>query len=206
MFRYLILGMLRGGGQRHGYALVKEYRERSGTDVSTGNFYRELQRLVLEGLIRGTENPPGADARRTPYEITPLGREVFDEWLLAQDAGAVGASEDELSARVLFADQVEPATMLRVLDRLQENVWFSGKSLERGRMQALGGSELPPDSPAFRVLPLLQARRLKHVAADIEFLAELRAAYEAHCAGLTPTAAAVRRADASERGARRRRA
>ncbi len=209
MFRYLILGMLRGGGQRHGYALVKEYRERSGTDVSTGNFYRELQRLVLDGLIRATENPPGSDARRTPYEITAVGRTVFDEWLLATDAGAFGASEDELSARVLFADQVEPATMLRVLDRLQENVWFSGKCLERGRMQALAGSDLPPDSPAFRVLPLLQARRLKHVAADIEFLAELRAAYETHCIerpAVADAAPAATRREAAERSSRRRRA
>jgi DNA-binding PadR family transcriptional regulator len=136
MFRFLILGMLRPGVRQHGYALVKAYRERSGVDVSTGNFYRELQRLVLDGLIRGADNPPEADARRTPYEITPLGMTVFDEWLTAADAGAGGCAEDELSARILFADETDAATMLRVLDRLQENVWFFGKSLERARRQA----------------------------------------------------------------------
>ena len=73
MFRYLILGLLRGGTTHHGYGLVKEYRERSGADVSTGNFYRELQRMVLDGLIRATANPPGSDSRRTPYEITAVG-------------------------------------------------------------------------------------------------------------------------------------
>ena len=179
MFRYLILGMLRAGARQHGYALVKAYRERSGVDVSTGNFYRELQRLVLDGLIRSADNPPDADARRTPYEITPLGASVFDEWLTAHDAAAGGWAEDEISARLLFADEAEAATMLRVLDRLQENVWFYGKSLERARRQALAESEGADAPISFRVLPLLLGRRLKHVAADIEFLGELRAKYQA---------------------------
>lgn len=208
MFRYLILGMLRAGSRQHGYALVKAYRERSGVDVSTGNFYRELQRLVLDGLIRSADNPPDADARRTPYEITPLGATVFDDWLTAHDAGAGGPAEDELSARLLFADDTDPATMLRVLDRLQENVWFYGKSLERARRQALAEAEAPGAAATFRVLPLLLGRRLKHVAADIEFLGELRASYQRHLQAAAPPAA-VADAEAA-RGlrvaARRRRA
>jgi hypothetical protein len=135
---------------------------------------------VLDGLIRSTDNPPDADARRTPYEITPLGVTVFDEWLTAHDAGAGGPAEDEISARLLFADDSDPATMLRVLDRLQENVWFYGKSLERARRQALVEAQTPGAPDAFRVLPLLLGRRLKHVAADIEFLGELRASYQQH--------------------------
>ena len=209
MFRYLILGMLRGGSRQHGYALVKAYRERSGVDVSTGNFYRELQRLVLDGLIRSADNPPEADARRTPYEITPLGITVFDEWLTAHDAGAGGPAEDELSARLLFADDADPATILRVLDRLQENVWFYGKSLERARRQAVAEAEAPGAPPGFRVLPLLQGRRLKHVAADIEFLGELRASYQQHLqANAAPPAAApeAEPARALRAVARRRRA
>ncbi|MBX3026334.1 PadR family transcriptional regulator [bacterium] len=179
MFRYLILGMLRAGSRQHGYALVKAYRERSGVDVSTGNFYRELQRLVLDGLIRSADNPPDADARRTPYEITPLGITVFDEWLTAHDAAAGGWAEDEISARLLFADEADPPIMLKVLDRLQENVWFYGKSLERARRQAIAEADAADAPAAFRVLPLLLGRRLKHVAADIEFLGELRTRYQA---------------------------
>jgi DNA-binding PadR family transcriptional regulator len=190
MFRYLILGMLRTGSRQHGYALVKAYRERSGVDVSTGNFYRELQRLVLDGLIRSADNPPDADARRTPYEITPLGITVFDEWLTAPDAGAGGPAEDEISARLLFADDADPAIMLRVIDRLQENVWFFGKSLERARRQALVDAEVPGAPDAFRILPLLLGRRLKHVAADIEFLGELRASHQRHLPAAAPVTAA----------------
>lgn len=206
MFRYLILGMLRTGARRHGYALVKAYRERSGVDVSTGNFYRELQRLVLDGLIRSAENPPDADARRTPYEITPLGISVFDEWLTAHDAGAGGPAEDDLSARLLFADETDPVTMLRVLDRLQENVWFYGKSLERARRQALIDADTPGAPPTFRVLPLLLARRLKHVAADIEFLGELRASYQQHLQTAAPAPRAAAEPEPARAVPRKRRA
>lgn len=180
MFRYLILGMLRSGARQHGYALVKAYRERSGVDVSTGNFYRELQRLVLDGLIRSADNPPEADARRTPYEITPVGIAAFDEWLTAEDAGASGCAEDEIAARVLFAEEADPTTMLHVLDRLQENVWFHGKSLERARRQALAEATAAGATAVYHARALLQARRMKHVAADIEFLGEFRAAYQGY--------------------------
>lgn len=205
MFRYLILGMLRAGARQHGYALVKAYRERSGVDVSTGNFYRELQRLVLDGLIRGADNPPEADARRTPYEITPLGITVFDEWLTAHDAAAGGWAEDEISARLLFADEADAPTMLRVLDRLQENVWFYGKSLERARRQALAAGEGAEAPATFQVLPLLLGRRLKHVAADIEFLGELRVTYQAYLDAAAAPAVAERDSEPARAAARRRR-
>src|SRR5262247_1127924 len=137
MFRFLILGMLRNGAQLHGYALVKCYRERSGAEVSTGNFYRELQRLVLDGLIRSADNPPQADARRTPYEITQVGIEVFDEWFTARDAAGGAASEDDISARALFMADSDPAVVAGLLEHMEENLWFAGKSLERARQLLL---------------------------------------------------------------------
>lgn len=174
MFRFLILGLLRNGAQLHGYALVKEYRERSGAEVSTGNFYRELQRLVIDGLISSATNPPDADARRTPYEITETGRSVFDEWFTARDAAGGASSEDDISARALFIAESEPPAVAALLDRLEENLWFSGKTLERTRQQALNRAGQPS---RFEVLPSLLARRLKRVAADLEFLEEFRTAY-----------------------------
>src|SRR5437773_2069439 len=79
-FRFLILGLLRDGAPRHGYAVAKAYKLRSGGKISTGNFYRELQRLVADGLACTASNPPGADPRRTPYAITTVGRATFDAW------------------------------------------------------------------------------------------------------------------------------
>ena len=67
MFRYLVLGLLRNGDARHGYAVIKDYRKRTGQEASSGNFYRELQRLVGEGLVRTATNPPGADPLHHEY-------------------------------------------------------------------------------------------------------------------------------------------
>lgn len=174
MFRFLVLGLLRGGSRIHGYALVKEYRERSGSDVSTGNFYRELQRLVFEGLIRGAANPPDADARRTPYEITTRGTDAFDRWFTSHEAAGGAFSEDDISARALFVTEADPALVTNLLERLEENLWFAGKTVERARQLAL---TRPPGGERFDVLSLLHMRRLKRVAADLEFVEEVRIAY-----------------------------
>lgn len=174
MFRFLILGLLRNGARLHGYALVKTYRERSGAEVSTGNFYRELQRLVLDGLIRSADNPPQADARRTPYEITAVGIDVFDEWFTARDAAGSVGSEDDISARALFMAESDPAVVAAVLEHMEENLWFAGKSLERARQLLLNR---PSEPGRFDVQPFLLARRLKRVAADLEFLEEFQCVY-----------------------------
>ena len=174
MFRFLILGLLRNGAQLHGYALVKTYRERSAVEVSTGNFYRELQRLVVDGLIRSAANPPEADARRTPYEITSVGIAVFDDWFTARDVAGAAASEDDISARALFMADSDPAVVAELLEHMEENLWFAGKSLERARQLLLNRQH---DPAHFDVLPLLLIRRLKRVAADLEFLEEFQSAY-----------------------------
>ena len=199
MFRFLILGLLRNGAQLHGYALVKEYRERSGSEVSTGNFYRELQRLVVDGLIRSASNPPEADARRTPYEITPVGISVFDEWFTARDAAGGAFSEDDISARALFIAESDPAIVANVLEQMEENLWFAGKTLERARQMVLNR---PSQPGRFDVLRLLLARRLKRVAAELEFLEEFETAYAQWLAATrqqAPPALAAMRARAARR-------
>jgi DNA-binding PadR family transcriptional regulator len=173
MFRYLVLGLLRSGPARHGYALMKEYRDRAGIQVSTGNFYRELARLVAEGLVRTASKSPGTDPRRAPYEITGAGAAAFDAWLHEPLGPLIAAQDDGLSARAVFLADAQPATVATVLDRWQEELWLKGKMLERARDEALraaGGGERPGSA-----LPLLLARRLRHIAADLEFLDEFRA-------------------------------
>jgi DNA-binding PadR family transcriptional regulator len=174
MFRFLILGLLRNGSRMHGYALVKQYRERSGIEVSTGNFYRELQRLVVDGLIRSTSNPPDADARRTPYQITEVGAAAFDEWFSAPDAAGGIIPEDDLSARALFMGDSDQALVRALLEHMEENLWFAGKTLERARQMLLTRS---PSTDRLDVLPLLLARRLKRLAADLEFVEDFEALY-----------------------------
>ena len=185
MFRYLVLGLLRDGRAYHGYALMKAYRERSGVSISTGNFYRELQRLVGEGLVQTAPVEPGEDVRRAPYQITELGLAAFESWVLTPPTH-IGSYDDELSSRAVFIGDIDPALALRLLDRWREAIWMHGKALERDRESSV----LNARPGIFDARSLLLARRLKHVAADLEFIEEIRNA----CAPPAPIAAPVEEA------------
>jgi DNA-binding PadR family transcriptional regulator len=170
------LGLLKDGRPQHGYALMKSYQLRSGLRISTANFYREFQRLVAEGLVRTAANPPGADVRRSPYEITDEGREAFRVWIDSGAGNGFGNYEDEISARALFLTDIEPAVSTRQLNRWEEELWIKTKVLEREREEALS---INPSSAEGDVLALLISRRLAHIAADLDFVRSYRKAREA---------------------------
>ena len=183
MFRYLVLGLLRDGRPQHGYGLAKLYRDRTGIQLNTGNFYRELQKLAEAGLVRPVTNPDGSDPRRAPFEITAHGVAAFDTWLRAPAKARPEGYEDELSCRALFLADVPPPMAAEILERWQEAYWISGKILERAREAAVTGAT---GNGYGAHLALLLARRLKHLAADLEFLEELRAVEERLGAGAPP--------------------
>jgi len=68
------------GGDRHGYALMKEIERQTDGMLKpgTGSLYAALQRLMDDGLIE--ESPelpaPDHDQRRRYYRITEAGREM----------------------------------------------------------------------------------------------------------------------------------
>ena len=169
MFWHLILGLLRDGQARHGYELMLEYGARSGKQLSAGNFYRELARLTSEGLLQTGVNPPDADARRIPYHITPKGGQVFDTWLVSP-----ASLNGELSTWLLFADRVPPDTRACLLDRLQEDLWMRGKGLARSREDALAAVRTAAKGSRYDPRPALMARRMKQIAAEVEFIKEFR--------------------------------
>lgn len=169
MLSHLILGFLRDGQARHGYELITEYKTRSGNQVSAGNFYRELARMAAERLVQTGVNPPDADARRIPYQITERGRQSFDEWLIAP-----ARDDGDLSAWLLFIDRVPNETRDRLLDRWQDDLWLRSKALSRAREDALLIRESRQDAVRYNLLASLISRRLKQVTADLEFLKEFR--------------------------------
>ena len=177
MFRYLVLGLLRDGKSRHGYALMKEYRDRSGLRLSTGSFYRELQRLVADGFVRTVSNPADADPRRAPYEIAEVGSAAFDAWLTGPTGSGVGRYDDELSSRALFLAGADPAVAHRLIEGWKEEMWLRSKMHERSR-GALITQRGDDGGRSFDALQFLLARSLKHLAADLEFLGEFGAAYD----------------------------
>jgi DNA-binding PadR family transcriptional regulator len=172
MFRHLVLGLLRDGEPRHGYELTTEYKGRTGVSISTGNFYRELQRLAADGLIETRVNPPEADGRRIPYQITDWGRKEFDQWLVGPSS-----SDTELCERLLFIDRVPRDVLARIMEWWQDELWMRSKALARAREEALRQAQA--DTRRFNPLPVLLARRMKVIAAELEFIKEVRTEFDA---------------------------
>ena len=67
-------------GPKHGYAIIKELRERSGGefDLLEGTLYPALHRLEHAGLIRSHWSTVGGRRRRV-YELTKRGATEFAE-------------------------------------------------------------------------------------------------------------------------------
>ena len=175
--RYMILGLLRHHGARHGYALMKEIRARTGVQVSIGNIYRELARLTREGLAGSTPNPPEADPRRAPYEITAAGIAAFGAWLSTTPTKTLAPFHDEFSARAFFLGQAEPAVGRKIIERWKEELGLQGKTLERARDVAATPDRAANGFPLV-LLPFFLRRRIRHVAVDLEFVDELESAHE----------------------------
>ena len=91
------------GRPLHGYAIIKDVRERSegDTELQTGALYRHLRRLLEDTLIVEVERPANEesdDERRRYYKATPLGRDVLDADL-ARMARLVQAARTPRTAR-----------------------------------------------------------------------------------------------------------
>jgi DNA-binding PadR family transcriptional regulator len=79
---FLVLVAL-AGEARHGYAIMREVEEETGGAVrlGPGTLYRSIKRLLDDGLIEETNDPPdpddpddpARDARRRYYRITAPG-------------------------------------------------------------------------------------------------------------------------------------
>jgi DNA-binding PadR family transcriptional regulator len=168
MFWHLILGLLRDGRSRHGYELMTEYAVRSGNKASPGNFYRELARLASKGLVETGINPPEADARRIPYRIKESGRRVFDRWLTSPTI-----DDGDFPTWILFVDQIDAESRIRILDRHEESLWLRSKALARLRDDVVARRETTTDR-RFDPLPVLLSRQMKLLTSEIESLQELR--------------------------------
>ena len=76
----LILASL-ASGPRHGYAMIEEIEQATGTRLGPGTLYGALARLEQRGLIEPLES---ADRRR-PYRLTAAGADALTAQLDALD-------------------------------------------------------------------------------------------------------------------------
>ena len=67
------------GGERHGYGIMQDAKERGENVPDIGTLYRALARMVDQGLIETGDRRPAPDAgeeRRNYYRITSFGLKV----------------------------------------------------------------------------------------------------------------------------------
>jgi DNA-binding PadR family transcriptional regulator len=74
------------GGDRHGYAMMKDARtsEGGGVAMGPGTLYGTLERLMRDGLV--VETDTSDDERRRYYRLTDTGRAVLTAELARMDA------------------------------------------------------------------------------------------------------------------------
>jgi DNA-binding PadR family transcriptional regulator len=66
-------------GERHGYGIMQDARERGEAAPDIGTLYRALARMVDQGLIEAGGRLPASDTgdeRRNYYRITAVGMKV----------------------------------------------------------------------------------------------------------------------------------
>ena len=65
------------GGDKHGYALVKDIADFAGVRLGPGTLYGALARLEQRGLVQAL----AADERRRPYRLTSTGAAALATYL-----------------------------------------------------------------------------------------------------------------------------
>jgi DNA-binding PadR family transcriptional regulator len=75
----LILSSL-AGGDKHGYALVKDVEAFADVHIAPGTLYEALARLESQNFIEALES----DDRRRPYRLTAVGAAALSNHLSSQ--------------------------------------------------------------------------------------------------------------------------
>jgi DNA-binding PadR family transcriptional regulator len=116
---------------------------------SQSQYYAEPKRLAGLGLLTA-ERAPGRTHERTVYRLTDKGREALRQWL--GTPAAFPRMQNEGAVRLLGAEFAEPATVLRGLAGLREEI-------AAGREWLLRSEEREPGVP-HRARVLAVNRRL----------------------------------------------
>jgi DNA-binding PadR family transcriptional regulator len=72
---YILVSL--SGGPKHGYAIMTDVEEISGSPMGPGTLYGALARLERRGLIEALE----PEERRRPYRLTGLGATMLQAQL-----------------------------------------------------------------------------------------------------------------------------
>src|SRR5689334_19114725 len=79
----LILQTLARGGEMHGFAIADSIQENSANVllVEEGSLYPALQRMLIQGWIKGEWGKTSENRRARYYKLTPEGRKQLEREL-----------------------------------------------------------------------------------------------------------------------------
>ena len=94
MFRYALLGLLRGRA-RHGYELKSAFEDLTGGTwpLNEGQVYTTLARLERDGLVSSIVVDQELLPARRVYELTAAGRAALKTWLASPPDGPVSLKD-----------------------------------------------------------------------------------------------------------------
>ena len=118
--RLTLLGLL-SAGPGHGYDLKRSWDHwfAASKPLAYGQVYATLARLVRDGLITQIETEPGAGPERKRYEVTDVGRQSVEQWLLTPVTPAGDVQADIFAKTVIALMLDDDAGRLRaVVDQI----------------------------------------------------------------------------------------
>jgi PadR family transcriptional regulator, regulatory protein AphA len=135
-FSYVIL-VLVGEGGAGPHDLVRMMRQGAWAywTSSQSQYYAEPKRLEKLGYLTASKGP-GRTHDRTVYRLTDAGREALREWL--GTPAAFPRVQNEGAVRLLGAEFADPATVLRGLGGLREEIAAGREWLQRAEEREPG--------------------------------------------------------------------
>ncbi|GAA1057705.1 hypothetical protein GCM10017608_01070 [Agromyces luteolus] len=194
-FENVLLGLL-AMKPLHGYELMK-WLDTEGqflrSNTHHSQIYRELGRMVTNGLVEFHVDPREGRPDAKVYRITDVGREALVEWVHSPYQPTSRFQDADFNARFIFTAQLDPAAAIVVIDTELD---YRRAQVLRSRTRSLTMADPDP----IPEIDLARARRLglamhefgkESVDRWIEWLEEMRASLVDEIASDTVAEASV---------------
>jgi DNA-binding PadR family transcriptional regulator len=152
----LVLGVVRGLDQAHGYQVRRElmtWRADAWAHVAPASIYQALRTLTKRGLVEEVGTESGGGPERTLYRLTPDGETEFFA-LVRAGISEPRDTHDELSAAFGFAHLLPRGEVARLLDYRVAALW--GQLVRVDPPADAGGPVVPDGVKPAQVGALLQ--------------------------------------------------
>ncbi|WP_401000077.1 PadR family transcriptional regulator [Agromyces sp. GXQ0307] len=194
-FENVLLGLL-ALKPLHGYELMK-WLDTEGqflrSNTHHSQIYRELGRMVTNGLVEFHVDPREGRPDAKVYRITEVGREALVEWVHSPYKPTSRFQDADFNARFVFTAQLDPAAAVVVIDTELE---YRRAQVLRSRTRSLTMADPDP-------IPEIDLDRVERIGIAmhefgkesvdrwIEWLEEMRASLVAEIASTAEPEASV---------------